>query len=564
MGHIGVLISWKELTGTQPTRSLVHEHLAAYALQPVLLGLARLSAQLTTWQNRPDTRAELEATRQMLPTYYPAIKRLTMAQPHRVILTRINILYVAKQALLICETNGQSIATQRDLEKLMACCLMANDLLHERTPRPEDTDIEKAASLLPFANYIPDDSDPLEIARSLLLINEIAPQMNGRPDYRNLTEEFLSGTKLTPQLFSELVFCTAAKFLTNLAKQNTLDGLILTPEYFQHTSIPTDTLATFLKDHTISIDDLQHRARSRAESHDSDFLLFQDRPLIEFASNRYLCIDPGFLLEKAGRSFYWTLHAASPPDRRTHLLGYWASIVEKYAQWLIAMTYQGRGTVTNNPQFPDSKEACDIMIREGSRLVLIEIKASTLTAQAKYSFTPELLWDELLRKAIDGEDGDRKGIAQLHHAIRRFHDGEAIAGITPQEITTIYPVIAFLDRSFTSPYLINLYRERFDRTTLKKRPTTTAPYAITISDLENILPYSHEHGIGDIMDDYYKHNRTPTGTLAFGSFSYANIPLLRRASRGKDVVLERFHQFNSDLERRTFPNAQIPDAAIMG
>ena len=264
----------------------------------------------------------------MLPTYYPAIKRLATTQSHRVILTRINILYVAKQALLACKTDGQSIAAQRDVEKLMVCCLMANDLLHERTPRPEDTDIEKAASLLPFASYIPDDSDSLEIARSLLLINDIAPQMNGRPDYRNLSEEFVSGTELTPQLFSELIFCTATKFLMNLAEQNTSDGLILTPEFFQHTRIPNATVATFLKDHTINIDDLQRRA-SRTESHDSDFLLFQDRPLIEFSSNRYLCIDPGFLLEKAGRSFYWTLHAASPPDRRTHLLGYWASIVEK-------------------------------------------------------------------------------------------------------------------------------------------------------------------------------------------------------------------------------------------
>ena len=138
-----------------------------------------------------------------------------------------------------------------------------------------------------------------------------------------------------------------------------------------------------------------------------------------------------------------------------------------------------------------------------------------------------------MRKAIEGEDGDHKGIAQLHHAIRRFHEGEPIAGITSQEITTIYPVIVFLDRSFTSPYLINLYRERFDRTTLKKRPTTTAPYAITISDLEHILPYSHEHGICDIMDDYYRHNRTPAGTLAFGSFSHANIPLCREHRGGR-------------------------------
>ena len=266
-----------------------------------------------------------------------------------------------------------------------------------------------------------------------------------------------------------------------------------------------------------------------------------------------MCIDPGFLLDKAGRSFYWTLHANTPKADRKHLLGYWAAVVERYAQWVVGQTYQGRGALTNSPRFPNNDEACDLMIKEGSRLVLIEIKASILTAKAKYSFDAELLKDELLRKAIRGDEEERKGIAQLHRAIQRFHDGEAIGGLIPAQIRTIYPILVFLDKSFTSPYLGTLYREHFDRTTLKRRPTTTPPYAITISDLESILPYTHLHDLTDIIDEYYRCNRTADGAVAFGRFAHANIPLLRDTPRGKDVVRERFGQFCDDLINNTFP-----------
>ena len=548
---MGVLITWKELTGDNPTKELLHKRIAAYSLQPVLLGLARLSAQLVTWQNKHNTAGELEAARQMLPTYYPEIKRLTAANPDRVILSRITILYVAKQALIACPLAGSDINTLWDAEQIMTCCLMANDLLLGRPPSPLDTTIDKAVSLLPFSNYLPDPDDPLDIPRNLIIINDIAPQLAGRRDYRNLAEEFRSATSRTPQTFCELVFCAATKFITNLAEQNNDAGLVLTPDHFRHTHAQ-GALTEFLRQYSISVAALKDTA-IRIDSLDDDFLLFQEHPLVEFLPNHHMCIDPGFLLDKAGRSFYWTLHANTPPASRKHLLGYWATVVERYAQWVAGQTYQGRGTLTNSPRFPNNDEACDVMIQEGSRLVLMEVKASILTAKAKYSFDAELLKDELLRKAIRGDEEERKGIAQLHRAVQRFHDGETINGVASAQISAIYPVIVFLDKSFTSPYLGTLYREHFDRTTLKRRPTTTAPYAITVSDLESILPYTHRHDLTEIIDEYYRFNRTADGGVAFGRFANAKIPLLRNTPRGKDAVRERFRQFNDDLINNTFP-----------
>jgi hypothetical protein len=520
-----------------PTKELLHRRIGRYSLQPVLLGLARLSAQLGTWQNRHNAAGELEAARQMLPLYYPAIKQLTVVNPDRVFLSRITILYVAKQALIACPLSGSDINTQWDHEQIMTCCLMANDLLLGRAPRPEDTTIDKAASLLPFSSYLPDPDDPFDIPRNLILINDIAPQLTSRPDYRNLAEEFYRATNLTPQTFCESVYCVASKFITNLAEQNNDAGLVLTPDYFQHTKVQ-GALAEFLTQYSITVAALQATAR-RDDSLDNDFLLFQERPLIEFLPNHYMCIDPGFLLDKAGRSFYWTLHANTPPASRRHLLGYWATVVETYAQWLAGQTYQGHGTLTNSPRFPNNDEACDLMIKEGSQLVLIEIKASILTAKAKYSFDTDILKNELLRKALHGDEGERKGIAQLHRAVQRFHDGEPIAGLSPAQISTVYPVIVFLDKSFTSPYLGTLYRKHFDRTTLKRKPTITAPYAITIADLESILPYTHRHDLSEIIDEYYRCNRTADGScirpLRVREHSPSTEHAARKGCRGRAI-----------------------------
>jgi hypothetical protein len=559
MGRMAILITWHELTGARPTREELHARLARYSLQPVLLGLSRLSAQLVTWQNKHNAAGDLEAARQMLPRFYPAIKQLATANPDRILLSRITILYVAKQALTACPLMGQEIDTQWDTEQVMTCCLMANDLLLGRMPLPSDTAIDKAASLLPFSNYLPDPDDPFNIPRNLILMNDIAPRLASRPDYRDLAGEFHQSIGLSPQTFCEFVYCAASKFITNLPEQNDPSGLILTPEHFQHTRVKGD-LAKSLRQYAITLTDLQAAGR-RDTSLGDDFILFQEHPLIEIMPDHYMCIDPGFLLDKAGRSFYWTLHANTPASTRKHLLGYWATVVEAYTQWLAAVTYRGSGALTNSPRFANGDEACDLMIKEGSRLVLIEIKASILTAKAKYSFDADVLRDELLRKALHGDEGERKGIAQLHHAIQRFHDGEPIEGLKSGDISIIYPVIVFMDRGFTSPYLGTLYQEHFDRTMFPRKPVTTAPYAITLADLESVLPYTHHHDLTEIIDDYHRNNRTAAGTMALGRFAYSNIPLLRNKARGRDIVHDRFAQFHDDLISNVFPQSLVASDA---
>jgi hypothetical protein len=130
------------------------------------------------------------------------------------------------------------------------------------------------------------------------------------------------------------------------------------------------------------------------------------------------------------------------------------------------------------------------------------VKASILTTAAKYSFSASTLRDELHLKAITGDNGERKGVAQLHNSLRRFQNGDDINGVDRKEVKYIYPVLAFLDHSFTSPYLNDYYNEHFDRDGLRARPkrVITSVFSITIHDPENSLPYTAEHSLSEILD----------------------------------------------------------------
>jgi len=524
MAQVGVLVTWREVTGTVASMELVQERLAPFRLRAVLLGLARLAAVLKTWQNEPNFDVDRLLAQRFLATYYPAIRRICEAAPNRVTFTRLNLLFVAKQACAICELEGQEIQSGQDVEAVFSCCLLANDLLLGRSPDSMDTNLDKATNLLPFANYVPRNSYPRDLARNLLLIEEIAPGLQGRPDYIDIDATFTAATGISVRQFCELAFSASVKFITNAEAQlqEPATAFLLTTEYFRRTMVQPNDLANLLARLTTSISDLRLDAQ-RPGTLGADFLLFQRRPLVEFDQNRYLCPDPGFLLDKAGPSLYWTLHELTPPARQHALLTYWSGLIERYAHWLFAQMYQGRGKFLPLPQFSNGDEAADGCLVEGSSLVLIEIKGSILTAQAKYGFDPDMLRKELHRKAITGEDGERKGVAQLRHNLKRFLDGDDIVGIDRAAVRTIYPVLLFLDHGFSAPYLNLVYNEHFDSASFRRRyrRIITPLFSLTIDDLENTLPHTHQNAFNEILESYYRANRN-----MYGELSHSSVPLL--------------------------------------
>jgi hypothetical protein len=552
MAQIGVLVTWREVTGTEPSTAQLQERLRPFQLEAVLIGFSRLAAVLETWKNEPSFATDQAFARQYLPSYYPAIRRLYETSTHRVTFTRIGILFVLKHACAVCQDDGRLVQTQADVETLLSCCLLANDLLLGRLPTRQDTAMEKAANLLPFTNYVPQDSYPTDLARNLVIVERIAPTLTERADYVDLAALFAEVTGVLPRRFCELTLATCTKFITNINQQlqDPTTALLLTPTFYEHIAISAEEVTAFLARLRTTPAELRAAVAQQAGP-GSDFLLFQRRPLIAINGPAAVCPDPGFLMDKAGPGLYWTLHEATPAVRRHALLTYWCYLIERYVHWLFAQTYQGPGQFHPSPRFTDGAEAGDILLQEGSTLLLFEVKASILTVQAKYGFSPDVLADELQRKAITGEDGERKGVAQLRHTVTRWLDGTDIIGIDRERVRMIQPILVFLDRAFTSPYLNRVYNEHFNSPALRhqyRRIKMTPLFSITVDDVENLLPYTHAHRLTEILESYYRVNRGMYSTP-----SRSQIPLLQNATPGIDVVRQGFHAFADEMERRFFP-----------
>jgi hypothetical protein len=529
---------------------MLREHLARYTLSQVLLALAQVAGLLKTWQNETDHKADRDLTNELLPSHRAAIN--SFRDDTHVVFARISLLYVARQACIVC---GQAEGlpgqlSSGDLESIFCCCLMANDLIVERRAPRVSTTIEKAAASLPLANYIPHNTYPRDIARNLLIFEEIAPLLQGASGYRDVAVDFAHATGVTPREFCELAFTASLKFFKELKAG---DSFVLKPSYLQHSSVAPEHVQSFFARSSATPVDLQALVRSQ-ENLGSDFLAFQRYPLVQISEVDYVCPDPAFLLDKCGKSLYWTLHDAQPGNQRHSLLTYWSALIERYVHWLFAQTYQGRGTVMPSPRFSNGDEAFDLMLVEGSCLIVIEVKASILTVQSKYGFSPQTLGEELHRKAITGEEGERKGVAQLHENLRRLLDGDEIEGLDRGAIKTIYPALVFLDHSFTSPYLHQLYNEHFDRDALRRRPkrTITPVYSLTLDDLENSLPYTDKFSFSEILDSYWRNNRDrPAERRQF------QVPILDGKQPGKNVVRERFNKFGHDFHNTRFPDTPL-------
>jgi hypothetical protein len=434
---------------------------------------------------------------------------------------------------------------------------MAHDVFIRRRPLVTDGTIEKAATLLPLANYVPHDTFPRDLARNVLLVDKINPTLKDRKDYIDVSAAFIKAASIPPAVFIELSWIASIPHVT--AKRQPNEPFILRPDYFAHESITQAHIDAFFQRSSITVQDL-HEQSQQHDPLDVNFLALQRTPLVKVGPNAYIAPDPGFLIDKAGTSFYWTLHEATTPAERHALLTFWAVLFEHYLHWLCTTTYRGKGTIHTTPCFANNDEACDLIITEGSSLIMIEAKASILTTKAKYGFDPSALERELFLKAITGDEGERKGVAQLHYNIGRWLKGDDIVGIDRTKITMIYPVLLFLDRAFTGPYLHDLYNEHFDRRALQRKPrrTLTQVIALNINDLENCLPYTHHHGLAAMLDSYYRYARQQGPVNR-----QFRVPLLDGEQAGSDLVRDELNRFGNDIvqRRRQYPPTLQEDEA---
>ena len=555
MPQFAVLVTAREILGITPKLADLHRILAKYQRREVLFLLAKLNCLLGTWQNTPQFDIDRRITQILIPGYFSQIEGLRRGQAQRIVFSRITILYLVKQACQVCPEDGLPPYGVPAFVDIGMSCLLVNDLLLPFLPSPAQGTLERLANLLPFSDYISRDHYSMEIGRSYCMFDEIsqAPALASRSDFLDVRGLFQGVLGLSHLTFSELVFGCATKFL-NVKTEDLAspEALILRKTFFQKSAVSVDQVERFFTKLAVPEGALVQRLVQVSSNRPADdFTVLQGSPFVEIAPNAFTCLDPGFLVEKAGRALYWTMFMELPQQQRLKLASFWGAIFELYVNSIIRESYSAGGQFIPEPRFPNGEVAFDACLIEGGRLIVFEHKSSTLRADCKYGGDVEKLRQELHLKFVEGDDEGAKGIAQLVRGLIRFLRGEPIHGVSSSGIRQVYPVMVCLDSSVEVPlmgrYFSDQFRAGFPRR--KFRQTITPLFTLSIADVENLLAYLDRFRLSDIFDSFYGANRS-----MLASMSSSVVPLLKEVKPGRNPVTERFESFAKRMEMDLFPN----------
>jgi hypothetical protein len=553
MAQAAVLITYREILKREPTRNDLHNILKKYKRREFVTLLGQLNCLLGTWQNAPNFDVDGQLSALLLQKHNYEIESLRASTERRVVFSRLALLYLVKQSCIACPDDGLLVQTEEARNEVGLCCLLANDLLLPFAPSPADGTIKKIANILPFADYISHDQYPYEIGRTLIMFTGVAQEaaLQKRTDFLDICSLFETNVGLPVEIFCQLVFGCATKFLNVDLKQleSSTETLFLKSTFLGKTSIDPKMVEVFFGIVAISDQALKAQILQATNRPDNDLTIFQAHPILKIADDVYVCLDPGFLVDKAGRGAFWTLFGAIADHKlRIQLLNFWGILFEAYVNQILEQTYRV-GRQIDSPRFPNGDEAFDACLLEDGDIIAFEFKSSTLRADAKYGGDPQRLKDELHLKFIEGKEEKSKGIAQLYRSIERFLSGEDIGEISGSRVSKIYSALVCLDNTVGIPYVGHYFNQHFDGYSLRRMSSkrVTPVFTLSISDLENMLGYLDRFRLGDILESYYRNNKSMLTAI-----SRSSVPLLSNAKSGKNPVRERFLEFGRNMEKNLF------------
>jgi hypothetical protein len=553
VAQFAVLITYREIFKKEPSLADLHAILGKYQRREVIFLLAKLNCLLGTWQNAPRFDLDVQLSDYLLSSFRQDLRTIRLQQTSRVVFSRLGILFLMKQACLACREDGLLLDTRSAHSELGVCLLMTNDLVLPFVPSASDGILEKMVNVLPFSDYVSHDHYPIEIGRTHLIFDEISksPSLVARSDFLDLRSLFQEHFDIDEQTFCELIFGCASKFLNLKLEdlESNPEMVVLRSTYFSKSKVPQDTIARFLTKMTVAESVLVEKVKEWKNRTSNDLTIFQAFPLIEIVKDVYVCLDPGFIVDKSGRSLYWSLFGTFPQEQRGKLAGFWGTVFESYVNYILQKSYSVGGTFIPEPKFSNGDAAFDACIVEGRNLLVFEHKSSVIRADAKYGGDAEKLKKELELKFVEGDEEGAKGLTQLNNHLARFLSGDKLAGIRADDIDRVYPVMICLESAMVGPYLAKYLNGRFDDIYSRKkyRQVVTPVFTLAITDVENLLGYLQSFPLSDILESYYSTNKA-----MFTSLSSSVVPLLKKAKPQRNIVSESFEQFSEKMAADLF------------
>ena len=471
---------------------------------------------------------------------------------------RQQLLFVAKEALLICSSAGLPLAPGWNLTRLF---LKAND---QNVDVPVSQSIKKNETLALLANFIPvveanrfSTFQP-KFTRPLILLNRIMPTYGDSPPF-DLGRLFIEATGFEPDEYFGLLF--AALTASSRFK---VEDLLRNPETFGLDSgfliesrFTKEQLERFLLD--VSANAEEYRATLNGLNRGLfDFTCFKDRPLFR-EGTKVFPVDFHFLGARCESALYWkSLERLSERDK-DKFRSFWGDLFQRYINWMLARFVDGDlNKFTAEPTFDGTmEEVCDGLIVSGSSAVLLEYKGGLLAANAKYEGDLEKLRSNLEKKFVGTQD-NRKGVLQLVNSIDLLFSGakRVISGVDASNITKIYPVLVIHD-DIGGAWMMNAYlnerfktlsRGRFRRLSNRNgsKVTVTPLFCISVDHFEIVAEALASERLTDILEARYRGDRE----LRLAFLTAPNSVLGESARRIPKFLNEEMREFTNRLKEK--------------
>jgi hypothetical protein len=511
-------VSFAELNGgVRASLEQFRTELALFNRTQVIYLCGVMNSVITDWQGHYRAEAHEELVRNSFAQ--PFAEKIVAAcrneKNPRGVYHRQQLLFVCKQALLVCsDTGGKNPMVAPYSGEMARVLLMANDLLPKGLTRERpglmtpDAMVKVMSELIPVGEASGHFRAINKIVRSRLMLDRFLP--GGSAAVRETFEKKI-GVSLRE--YFALSFATLGRYFDlDLTKyQADPARFVLSEGWFKTTAVSQNVVATFLAEVSAPIDDFAKDLHEQRQP-TCDFTCFRSKPILRDGQN-YLLIDPLFLAEKAESGVFWSINNALPNAKRPHWHEDWGAAFEAYVNWLIAESADGAlNRIFPNPIFSDNGgEVCDAFILCGDSLLFVESKGVTFTASAKYGIDPARIRTEIEEKLVQNKEGGR-GIGQLAARITEVFNcnhPRNVKDLDISKVKKVFPVLITRDdigaALLVNAYLASRFRDLFNRGSVSV--TVTTPHCLSAQDLEMICGYLGELRFADLLDERYRNDR---------------------------------------------------------
>lgn len=546
--------------GVRSTREEFRSELSRYSLAEVFSFC--IIANIVIYGVEPDPNRVVHdqiVKHACLPETLPL--KMAAALSKRALFHRQQLLFVAKESLIVCAGKGISFRPGRELTRLF---LMANDQPRDSPPSGQTGEAETLRLLTEFIPIIEANRFfPFQhkFARPLLILNKILPTYEGSPPF-DLRRLFVQFTGFEVDDYFGLLFCVLTKCL-----DFKLDNLLENPNSFGIDSgfladsrFSRDEIDRFLKDISAT-EELYRDELQKLNRGPFDFTCFKNHPLLR-RGDRVFPIDLYLLGARCESALYWKIYEGLSGKDRDRFQSFWGDVFQRYINWSLAESVDGElNRFIPSPKFVGTDdELCDGLILCGSKAVILEYKGGLFSANAKYDGAPEVLRADIEKKLV-GTEEKRKGVRQLIQAIEDLFSasGREVAAVDSSRISKVYPVLVIHDDIggawFLNAYLNARFKALLNRRTSKfvnkagSKVTVTPLFCISADHLEGISSCLRTTALSDILEARYRQEKP----LNLPFLLVDNSSLGEEAFRFPELLHKETSEFVSKLKETFAP-----------